>query len=245
MRGSAPPRGRTAREHPRVAPSAASAWEPAESGKRLDGAPAATCVNALAVGDGQLSAAIAARAGGAGGEVWLRYTRAAAGAAVVTRRLEPGHRRRGLRRLPGRRTPPVALATTRSACRRASASARRRGDEVDPRRRLGRSGRHRRDHPRRWFWGIQGVVTDEATGQPLDNRYVQLWDAAGSFVYATYTHNGTYLFALQPGAYFASTRSSSPTQACSTSSMTTCRVRADLPRAARRRPARRFRCRQP
>jgi hypothetical protein len=187
----------------------ASPWRSGTPGNRLDIAAAGTCGTAVAIGSGHFHATLGLR-GASPTDLWLRFTANSGGISVVS-------------------TAGSSFDTTvevYGACPDAAGRVLGRGDdELGLQARAAfpvEAGETSWIRIRGWegatgrvaisldsgVAGIAGTVTNETTGQPL-SRYVEVWDADGSFVTATQTNysNGTYVVAgLAPGTYFAATQ---------------------------------------
>jgi protocatechuate 3,4-dioxygenase beta subunit len=190
--------------------SSTSLWQPRAPATVFDTGAGAICASAIDVVDGSYQGNVVRRADGSSGEIWLRYTAKVGGTAVVstagsefdtvvdwfdacpgsgsTPRAhgddEIGLQGRAVLRVGAGDTTWIRIrgweqATGTAAVRLESGSA-----------------------------GFSGTVTNEATTEPLSDRYVEVWNANGSYAGSDYTAgDGTYLIlGLSPGTYYASTQ---------------------------------------
>jgi len=194
-----------------VSGASGSTWRLADrtSATWVETAAHAACRDARGVGDGLFAANNAGP--GSGGELWLRYT-APAGGFVVADTAGSGF---------------DTVVEVYDACP-SSGGARIAGgdDQTGLQARVafrsvagetrwlrfggweGAVGSLRVEIESGVVAGFAGVVTEEASGDPL-SRDVEVWNAGGSFVTSVDTDsNGIYLvLGLAPGTYFASTQS--------------------------------------
>lgn len=189
--------------------SPTSLWQPRPSATVFDAGAGAICANAVAVGDGSYQAEVVRRADGISGEIWLRYTAKVGGMAVVS-------------------TAGSDFDTVVDwfdVCPGSGGTPRAHGDDE-----VGLQGRavlRVAAGDTAWIriqgWeqatgtatiqieggsaGISGTVTNEATAEPLVDRYVEIWNANGSYAGYDYTAgDGSYLIlGLSPGTYYATT----------------------------------------
>ncbi|HEV8240606.1 MAG TPA: carboxypeptidase-like regulatory domain-containing protein [Thermoanaerobaculia bacterium] len=193
-----------------VPSSPTSFWEPRQPATVFDAGAAASCASAIDVVDGSYQGEVVRRADGTSGEIWLRYTAKVGGMAVVS-------------------TAGSDFDTVVDwfdACPGSSGTPRAHGDDE-----VGLQGRtvlRVAAGETTWIrtrgWeqatgtatiqieggsaGISGTVTNEATAGPLVDRYVEVWNANGSYAGYDYTAgDGSYLvLGLSPGTYYASTQ---------------------------------------
>lgn len=193
-------------------PSSLSPWRVAfASPTTIPPGLAATCTAALPVTDGQFVGAVLPAANGGAGEIWLRYTAAKSGVAVVN-------------------TAGSDFDTEIEVYGGCPSTGSRPTEHADDEIGLqARGSFHTTEGETSWIRiagadgafgslllelagglaGFQGVVTNEATGQPVDAASVRVWSATGSFMTSSDADaDGGYLVGLPPGTYLMSTSNS-------------------------------------
>jgi hypothetical protein len=190
-----------------AARSSASPWDLEAPATPLDSARGRTCADAIVVPDGRFAVVPERDADLARNATWLRYTSAKAGVVVVnTAGSDFDTMIKVYHACPAADTAPAARGDDEVGLQ-ARASFHAAAGETVWIRVAGADGtagllalQIEGGSP-----GIQGVVTNEVTGNAPDFGYVRIWDANGFVDSAFIGGNGSYLIGLSPGTYFAST----------------------------------------